>query len=171
MVPILRRFLWVGLTAFGAARWTTLEAAFVRSGLLRQEDFSRDLAIANTLPGAAFVNLTALCGMRLGGLRLTLAAITLIFLPGVVAMVAALAWLSTSEPLVTHFFRGILIGAVGVLAAAFWKSAVRLRGSFAASLAAATLLLITVGVPMVVAVLLVATAGVVGYRRSPQTLP
>lgn len=171
MASILRRFLWVGLTAFGAARWTSLEGAFVRSGLLREEDFSRDLAIANTLPGAAFVNLTALCAMRLGGLRLTIAAIALIFLPGVVAVVAALAWLSTSEPWVTHFFRGILVGGVGVLAAAFWRSAVRLRGSFAASLAAATLLLMVVGAPMIGAVLLVATVGVIGYRRSPQTLP
>jgi len=143
----------------------------VRSGQLRQEDFSRDLAIANTLPGAAFVNLTALCAMRLGGLRLTVAAITLVFLPGVLAMVAALVWLSTSEPWVSHFFRGILIGAVGVLAAAFWRSAIRLRGPFAASLAAATLLLMAVGVPMIVAVPLVATVGVGGYRRSAQTLP
>ncbi|HUQ17857.1 MAG TPA: chromate transporter [Candidatus Saccharimonadales bacterium] len=171
MASILRRFFWVGLTAFGAARWTGLEAAFVRTGLLRAEDFTRDLAIANTLPGPAFVNLTALCAMRLGGLRLTVAAITLIFLPGVIATVAALAWLSTSEPWVAHFFRGILVGAVGVLAAAFWKSAIRLRGSFAASLAAATLLLVAAGAPMIAAVLVVAAVGVVGYRRSPQTLP
>lgn len=171
MVSILRRFLWVGLTAFGAARWTGLEAAFVRSRLLREEDFTRDLAIANTLPGASFVNLTALCAMRLGGLRLTVVAITLIFLPGAVAIVAALAWLSPSEPWVAHFFRGILVGAVGVLAASFWRSAIRLRGSFAASLAAATLLLMAAGAPMIAAVLLVAAVGVLGYRRSPQTLP
>ncbi|GAC1487831.1 MAG: hypothetical protein NVS1B1_03920 [Candidatus Limnocylindrales bacterium] len=171
MTPLLGRFLWVGLTAFGAARWASLEAAFVRPGLLRQEDFIRDLAISQTLPGAAFVNLTALCSMRLGGLPFTVMALALVFLPGVVAIVAALAWLSTSDPWVTHFFRGILVGGVGVLAASFWSSARRRRGSFAVSLAAAMLLLMVFGVPMIVVVLLVGTAGVVGYRRSPQTLP
>lgn len=75
MGPILWRFFWVGLTAFGAARWTNLEAAFVRTGLLREEDFFRDLAISQTLPGPAFVNLTALCGMRLGGLGLAAAVL------------------------------------------------------------------------------------------------
>lgn len=171
MAPILGRFLWVGLTAFGAARWTGLEAAFVRSGLLREEDFIRDLAISQTLPGAAFVNLTALCGMRLGGVRLAVMALALVFLPGVVAIAAALAWLSTGDPWVVHFFRGILVGAVGVLAASFWRGAHRLRGSLAATLAAVTLLLMVVGLPMIVAVLLVGPVGVMAYRRSPATLP
>lgn len=109
--------------------------------------------------------------MRLGGLRLTLAALALVFLPGVVAVVAALAWLSPTDPWVGRLFRGILIGAVGVLAASFWRSAQRLRGSFATSLAAATLLLMAVGVPMIATVLVVGTVGVARYRRSPQTLP
>jgi chromate transport protein ChrA len=169
--PILKRFLWVGLTAFGAARWTSLEAAFVRTGLLREEDFIRDLAIAQTLPGPGFVNLTALCGMRLGGVRVAAAAIGLVLLPGLVVIVAALAWLSTDDPWVAHLFHGILVGAVGVLAASFWRSARRLNGSFAASLAAATLLLIGVGVPMIAAVLGVGIVGVAGYRWSAQTLP
>lgn len=143
----------------------------MRSGLLSEKDFVRDLAISQTLPGAAFVNLTALCGMRLGGLRLAVVALALVFLPGVVAIAAALAWLSTGDPWVTHFFRGIQVGAVGVLAASFWRGAHRLGGSQAASLAAATLLLMVVGIPMIFAVLLVGTVGVVAYRRSPQTLP
>lgn len=109
--------------------------------------------------------------MRLGGLRLAVAALALVFLPGVVAIVAALAWLSPSDPWVTRLFRGILIGAVGVLAASFWRSAQRLRGSLATSLAAATALLMVVGVPMLAAVLVVGTVGVTRYRRSPQTLP
>lgn len=171
MGPILWRFFWVGLTAFGAARWTNLEAAFVRTGLLREEDFFRDLAISQTLPGPAFVNLTALCAMRLGGLGLAAIAVVLVLLPGLVTIVAALAWLSTGDPWVARLFHGILVGAVGVLAASLWRSARRLNGPFAASLAAATLLLMAVGVPMIVAVLGVGAVGVVRYRSTAQTLP
>jgi chromate transport protein ChrA len=169
--PILARFLWVGLTAFGAARWTSLEAAFVRAGLLREHDFMRDLAIAQTLPGPAMVNLAALCGMRMGGLRLAAAGTVLVLLPGLLAIIAALAWLSTEEPWVARLFHGILIGAVGVAAASFWRGAGRLRGFFAPLLAAVTLLLIAAGLPMIVAVLGVGIVGVARYRWSAQTLP
>ncbi len=171
MGPILGRFFWVGLTSFGAARWTSLEATFVRTGLLREQDFMRDLAIAQTLPGAAVVNLAALCGMRLGGVRLAFAATALILLPGLIAIVAALAWLSTSEPWVARLFHGILIGAVGVASAAFWRGASRLGGWFAPLIAAATFLLIAAGLPMFLVVLGVGAVGVARYRWSAQTLP
>jgi len=168
---ILARFFWVGLTSFGAARWTSLEAAFVRPGLLHERDFIRDLAIAQTLPGPAMVNLAALCGMRLGGVRVAVAATVLVLLPGLVAVTAALAWLNATDPWVARLFHGILVGAVGVAAASFWRVAGRLRGSFGPSLAAATLLVIAVGVPMFVAVLGAGAVGVVRYRWSAQTLP
>ena len=171
MRSILARFFWVGLTSFGAARWTSLEAAFVRPGLLREHDFIRDLAIAQTLPGPAMVNLAALCGMRLGGVRVAVAATVLVLLPGLVAVTAALAWLNATDPWVARLFHGILVGAVGVAAASFWRGAGRLRGGFAPSLAAATLLVIAAGVPMFVAVLGAGAAGVVRYRWSAQTLP
>lgn len=171
MSPVLRRFLWVGLTAFGSARWVNLEAAFVRTGLLREEDFMRDLAIAQTLPGPGFVNLTALCGMRLGGLRVAMSAIVLVLLPGLVAIVAAMAFLSPTEVWVARLFHGILVGAVGVLAASLWRSARRLRGWSACVIASVALLLIAVGVPMIVAVLGVGVVGVARYRFSAQSLP
>lgn len=171
MRSILGRFLWVGLTAFGAARWVSLEAAFVRTGLLDERDFMRDFAIAQSLPGPAMVNLTALCGMRLGGVRVAAAAVALVLLPGLVAVGAALAWLSPEDPWVGRLFHGILVGAVGVAAASFWRGAGRLAGWSAPVLAAATLLLIAAGLPMIAAVLGVGAVGVVRYRWSPQTLP
>ncbi len=171
MRSILARFFWVGLTAFGAARWTSLEATFVRTGLLREHDFIRDLAIAQTLPGPAVVNLAALCGMGLGGVRVAAAATVLILLPGLVAIVAALLWLDPNDPWVARLFHGILIGAVGVAAASFWRGAGRLAGGFAPALAAATFLLIAAGVPMFGAVLCVLAVGVLRYRWSAQTLP
>src|SRR5260221_7998646 len=170
-MPILERFLWVGLTAFGAARWVNLEAAFVRTGLIREQDFMRDLAIAQTLPGAAMINLSTLCGMRLGGIRLAAAGTALVLLPALVTVSAALAWLSTEDPLVARLFHGILIGAVGVAGASLWRSAGRLDGLFAPLLAAATLVFIAAGLPMAGVVLGVGIVGVARYRWSPQTLP
>ncbi len=171
MGSILARFLWVGLTAYGAARWTSIEAAFVRKGLLQEREFFRDLAISQTLPGPAMINLTALCGMRLGGVRVAVAATALVLLPGLLAMIAALAWLNTADQWVAHLLHGILVAAVGVSAASFWRAAARLSGLFAPSIAATILLLIALGAPMIVAVIGVGVIGVARYRWSPQTLP
>lgn len=171
MRDILRRFFWVGLTAFGAARWTNLEATFVRTGLVPEDKFIRDLAIAQTLPGPPFVNLTMLTAMRLGGVRLALAALGLILLPGTVAVVLALAFLSMSDPWVARVLHGILVGAVGVMSATFIRQSRRLRGMFAAALATATLLLLVAGVSIFETVLIVGVIGVVRYRFAPQSLP
>lgn len=171
MTTVLRKFLWVGLTAFGAARWTNLEAAFVRTGLLRPEDFMRDLAIAQTLPGPGFVNLTAHCGMRLGGVRMALVGLGLVLLPGAVAVVLVLAFLSTDAPWVAGFLRGILVGAVGLLASSHVRASRRVRGLFDATLAAAALLLLVLGVPLVAAMAVVGAIGAVRYRATPQSLP
>ena len=171
MPSLLRRFFWVGLTAFGAARWTNLEAEFVRSGLVPEEKFIRDLAIAQTLPGPPFVNLSMLTAMRLGGMRLALLALALILLPGTVAVVLCLAFLSLNDPWVARLLHGILIGAVGVMAATFIRQSRRVRGLFAAILATATLVLLVVGVSIFETVLIVGAIGVVRYRFQPQTLP
>ena len=168
---VLRKFLWAGLTAFGAARWTTLEDAFVRSGLIEEKTFFRDYAISSTLPGPTFVNLAALCGMRLGGVRIALAAIVLLLAPGLIAVILALAFLSPSEPWVRHLFNGILVGAVGVVASQYVRRAERMRGAVDAALAAAVLVLIALGVPMIVAVASVLVAGVLWYRRAATSLP
>ena len=168
---VLRKFLWAGLTAFGAARWTTLESAFVRDGLIEEQDFFRDYAISSTLPGPTFVNLAVLCGMRLGGVRIALAALVLLLAPGLVAVILALAYLSPSEPSVRHLFNGVLVGAVGVVAAQCVRRARLMRGLVDASLAVVTLLLIAFGLPMIVAVATALVAGVLWHRTRTQTLP
>lgn len=162
---ILRRFLWVGLTSFGAARWTNLHRVFVRGGLIPEDLFMRDLAVTQTLPGPSFVNLSVLCGMRLGGWRMALAAAALVLGPGLVAIALAMAFLSGEEPWVARFLHGILIGAVGALAASFTRLASRLgRGAFDAALAAGTLLLIVAGVPLFAAILVAGAVGAAWYR-------
>lgn len=165
---MLRKFLWVGLTSFGAARWVNLHAAFVRTGLIREQDFVRDLAIAQTLPGAGFVNVTALCGMRLGGVRIAVAGLALVLLPGLLAIVAAMAFVSTDDAWVTRLFHGIIVGAVGMLGGGLARLSRGLRGAFDAALAISTLALIVAGVPLVVTVLVVGSAGVMRYRWAPE---
>lgn len=171
MGVVLRKFLWAGLTAFGAARWTTLEDAFVRGGLIEEKVFFRDYAVSSTLPGPTFVNLAALCGMRLGGVRVALAAIVLILAPGLIAVILVLAFLTPTEPWVRHLFNGILVGAVGVVASQYVRRARRMSGLIDGTMAAATLVLIAVGAPMYAAVLGVLALGVLWYRSRPLTLP
>jgi len=165
------KFLMAGLTSFGAARWTTLENAFVRSGLIEEKDFFRDYAVSSTLPGPTFVNLAALCGMRLGGVRLALTAIVLLLAPGLVAVVLVLAYLSPNEPWVQHLFNGVIVGGIGVSGTQLMRRASRSRGLTEALLASATLVLIALGAPMIVAVLGTLAAGVLWYRTRPLTLP
>ena len=171
MGAVLWKFLWAGLTAFGAARWTTLEDGFVRSGLIEEKAFFRDYAVSSTLPGPTFVNLAALCGMRLGGVRVALAAIVLLLAPGLIAVILVLAFLTPTEPWVRHLFNGILVGAVGVVASQYVRRARRMSGLIDAALAAATLVLIAAGAPMYAAVLGVLALGVLWYRSRPLTLP
>ena len=171
MAAVLRKFLWAGLTSFGAARWTTLEDAFVRGGLIDEKAFFRDYAVSQTLPGPTFVNLAALCGMRLGGVRVALAAIVLLLAPGLAAVVLVLAFLDPNEAWVRHLFNGILVGAVGVAASQYVRRASLTRGLVDATLAAATLVLIAIGVPMYLAVPGALAAGVLWYRTRPLTLP
>ncbi len=169
---LLRRFLWVGLTSFGAARWTNLHAAFVESRLISEDKFVRDLAISQTLPGPGFVNLTALCGMRLGGVRLAAAGLALVLLPGLLAIVAAMTYLSTDEAWVARFFHGILVGAVGVLAASFVRlSAARVRARFDIFLTTAALVLVVARVPLFVVVVAIGALGAWRYRATPQSEP
>lgn len=168
---MLGRFLWVGFTAFGAARWANLEAMFVRTGLIAEDDFMRDLAVSQTLPGPTFVSLTVLCGMRLGGVRLAFLALALVMLPGIVAVILALAYLSPTDAWVARLFNGIVIGGVSVMGAQLWQRSQRLGGPFAAAISVALLLLIAFGAPMVAAVLAVGVIGVLRYRWSRMTLP
>ena len=166
------RFLWVGLTSFGAARWTNLYATFVRSGLIREEQFMRDLAITQTMPGAPFVNLTTLCGLRLGGWRTATVGLALVLLPGIVTIALAMAYLSGSETWVERFFHGILIGAVGVLGGSFVHlSATRVRTTFDVALALAAFFLVIADVPLFVVVPLVGAVGTLRYRLVSRDAP
>lgn len=160
----LGKFLWVGLTSFGAGKWTYLHAAFVRSGWIREDLFLRDFAMAQVLPGAGFANLVVLCGLRLRGTPMALAGLALVCLPGVVLIVTAMLLLSGTDPQVVGALRGVVVGAVGVLLASFVRLSRNVRRRSEIALATATLLLSIAGVPLVLTILIVGGIGILRYR-------
>ncbi len=162
--PALWKFLWVGLTSFGAGRWPYLHEAFVRNGWIEEDVFLRDFAMSQVLPGAGFVNLSALCGLRLGGVPMALAGVTLVTLPGAVLIAAAMLLLTGTDPRITGGLHGVVIGAVGLLLASFVRLARSIRRRFDVALALAALALTLAGVPLAFTVLVVGAVAVAVLR-------
>jgi chromate transporter len=165
--PALRKFLWIGLTSFGMGRQAYLYEAFVRTGWISQEVFLADYAKTMVLPGASFVNLTFLCGWRIGGLPMAVAGTALVFLPGTVAILAATVYLVADDPRIAGLLHGILVGAVALLIATVARmSRAAITSASAAVLALASLGLTLAEVPLVVTVLLTGAIGLWWYRPS-----
>jgi chromate transporter len=155
------------LTSFGSGKWTYLHAAFVRNGWITEDLFLRDFAQANVLPGAGFANLIALCGFRLRGVPMAIAGLALATLPGTVLIVGAMFFLSGSDPHVVGALRGVVVGAVGLLFAAFVRLSRTVRSRSDVAFVTATLLLTIAGVPLVVTILVVGGLGIWRYRAAP----
>lgn len=153
----LLKFLWVGLISFGAGRWIYLHSAFVRNGWIREEVFLHDLAFTQVLPGAQFVNLIVLCGMRVRSVWLGVAGLALAVFPGALLMVLAMVYLSGGDARLAGAVHGILVGAVGVLLATFTRLfRAGVRGSPDVAFVVATFLLSIAGVPLLVTIPVVA---------------
>jgi chromate transporter len=163
--PALGKFLWIGLTSVGMGRQAYLYEAFVRSGWIPEQLFLADYAKTSVLPGASFVNLTFMCGWRLGGLPLAIAGTALVFLPGAVAIFAAASVLIVDDPRIAGLLHGILVGAVALLITMTARMA---RGTLdsisSAVLALGSMALTLAQVPLVVTVPLVAAIGIWWYR-------
>ncbi len=80
------------------------------------------------------MNLSVLCGLRLGSAPFALLAVTLVMLPGLVSITLALAFLSTDAPWFQAFLHGILIG---VLASSLARRTSQRRRRFDGALALA----------------------------------
>lgn len=151
-------------------RQAYLYEAFVRTGWISPEVFLADYAKTMVLPGASFVNLTFLCGWRIGGLPIAIAGSVLVFLPGTVAILAATVYLVADDPRIAGLLHGILVGAVALLI----TTVVRLSRTAITSVSAAVLALGSLGltlaaVPLIVTVLLIGAIGLWWYR--PSRLP
>lgn len=133
--------------------------------MIGEREFLRDLAITQTLPGPTFVNLSVLCGLRLGGLPFALAAVSCVLAPGVITLALALAFLPPDAPPVQGFFHGILIGAIGALVSSLLRLARNLVRALDVVLALAAFFIVVAGGSLLVAVVTVGVVGTVLHRR------
>lgn len=162
-------FLWVGLTSLGAGRQAYLHRTFVDTGWLRDDVFLADYAKASVLPGATFVNLTFLCGLRIGGLPTAILGTLLVFLPGTIAIVIAALALTAPDPRIDGLLRGILVGALAVFVVMILRLSRRaLRSPSAIALALTTFGLTVAAVPLALTVVVAGVAGLWWYRPGRQ---
>lgn len=146
-------------------RQAYLYEAFVRTGWISQEVFLADYAKTMVLPGASFVNLTFLCGWRIGGLPIAIAGSVLVFLPGTVAILVATVYLVADDPRIAGLLHGILVGAVALLITTVVRlSRTAITSVSAAVLALGSLGLTLAGVPLLVTVLVIGAIGLWWYR-------
>jgi chromate transport protein ChrA len=163
--PALRRFLIIGLTSLGAGRQAYLYEAFVRGGWIPESVFLSDYAKTTVLPGASFVNLTFMSGLRIGGLPVAIGGTILVFLPGTILIVIAALALSTGDARVANLLHGILVGAVAVLTTMVIRIS---KGSVtdnpARVLALGAFALMVANVPLVLTVIVIGALGLWWHR-------
>lgn len=170
--PALWKFFWIGLTSFGLGRQVYLYDAFVEGGWIPTEVFLADYAKTTVLPGAAFVNFTFMCGLRLRGIPMAVAGTALVFLPGTIAILLAIAFLSTSDPVVAAMMYGILVGAVALLVAMIVRMArAAVTTPPAIGLALGAMGLVTLNVSLILTILIVGTIGIWWYRPRAKAGP
>jgi chromate transporter len=98
-----------------AAAASSLRHELVANGSLDRADFDAAYAIARLTPGTNLLALYALLGHRLGGWRLTLAAVAVgIMLPSTVAVLIAILYSQNASPVVALIMRGARAGGVAV---------------------------------------------------------
>jgi chromate transporter len=146
-----------------------LDAAVVKPGWVDPGDFLAGYGAAQAVPGPLFTfaaYLGAVMRQPPGGIVGAALALAAIFLPGLLALVAALPFWGRlrTRPTAQAAMRGANAAVVGVLAAALyspvWTSAVSDRGDFAAA-AAGFVLLTALRAPPILVVALGAGLGVV----------
>ncbi len=145
-----------------------LKQAVVSPGWVSQDTFLAGYGAAQAVPGPLFT-FGAYLGAVIGGLPGAVLGLLAIFLPGVLALLAALPFWTQlrSRPAAQAAMRGANAAVVGILAAALynsvWTSAVLTPADFAAA-ATGFVLLVTFGSPPLIVVVLGAAFGIVGAR-------
>ena len=82
-------FAWTGLTAIGGGRHAFFYDALVtRRPWVRNDEFLRDLTLAQLLPGPTFSNIAVALGFRLGGWRGAAWGAAALVLPGALILLA-----------------------------------------------------------------------------------
>jgi chromate transporter len=143
-----------------------LKQAVVDPGWVSQDTFLAGYGAAQALPGPLFT-FGAYLGATMNGLPGAVLGLVAIFLPGLLALLAALPFWAQlrARPGAQAALRGANAAVVGVLASAFynpvWTSAVLRPTDFAAALAG-FVLLVAFKAPPILVVVLGAAAGIGG---------
>lgn len=120
--------LKLGALAFGGmgATLALLRSVVVeRRQWLQQNDISEALAFTKALPGSTGIQVVAYLGWKMRGWPGALIAATAFIMPATVLMIAVAAGSLAlpDKPWVQGALIGIMIGVVGLLAAAMWRMA------------------------------------------------
>jgi len=120
--------LRLGALAFGGLGVTLslLQRRMVeRQGWIQQSDISEALAFTKALPGSTGIQVVAYLGWKMRGWPGALVAATAFITPAAILMivVAAGSLALPDKPWTQGALTGLLIGVVGLLAAAMWRLA------------------------------------------------
>lgn len=162
---VLLRFLWLGVASFGAGRPAYLYNLVARMGWIEEPILLRDYALAQILPGSTFIGFTILTGLRLGGPPMGAAVAALVFLPGTIAIIAAMVLLPAADPRVAGLFHGVLIGSVGSFLAGYLRASRSGVASRADGVLATAALALTVAHVPLPFTLIVVFAGGLWWKR------
>lgn len=176
-VPLLfRRFLHLGLTAFGGPAMVAYirEMAVQKEQWLKQENFKQGVATCQIIPGATAMQVAAYVGLRANGPWGALAAYVGFGLPAFALMVVLSALYARSHdlPAVISIFAGLKVVVVAMVAHAtvqFGRSTLRDGRDLAFGLAVAGFLL--AGGDPLVAILAAGILGLVLFVHSIQEHP
>jgi chromate transporter len=174
---LLAAFLRLGTTAFGgpASVARMRELVVVRRRWLSEEEFVRDLALCQTLPGATAMQCAAAVGLRMGGLPGALATFVGFGLPAFLLMLAGSMLYAHALPRLgaESVFVGLRLAVVAILANAtldFGRSLIR-TGADALVAALVALLLCLHERPVLVVVLAMLLGTLLARGRAETPVP
>jgi chromate transporter len=165
MIAVFLLFSKIGVSSFGGAVSVRLQEELVRDrGWLAEREFSAAFALARIMPGANIINLAALIGHRLMGLRgATAAVLGLLIGPCVVVIGLARCVSHFRGPALDAGLEGMAASAAGLLIGMGLRSGSRILRIWLASPSRRTE---TVGAVAV----LVAMVVLIGALRFPTAL-
>jgi chromate transporter len=164
LLPMALELLRLGALAFGGLGVTLslLQRRIVeQQGWVQQSDITEALAFTKALPGSTGIQVVAYLGWKMRGWPGALIAATAFITPAAILMivVAAGSLALPDKPWIQGALTGLLIGVVGLLAAAMWRLA---RGESKNPILIVILLASAVLAFFVHAVVVVVGAGLIG---------
>jgi chromate transporter len=117
LIEIFLAFAWVSLRSFGGVLPWARRMLVIEKRWMTPEDFNEVLALCQFLPGPNIVNLCAVWGRRVGGVKAILASLIGLLGPSVALMVIAGTLYRTygALPQLRGVLAGLAAGAAGLI--------------------------------------------------------